>query len=137
MELLLNLAWLLLALPAYWLWRETRASERCTSTQCLFALACALVLLFPVVSVTDDLHAMQAEMEESSTNKRGVRQAASDKVSLWNSWGQNPPAGIQTSGILFAPGPQVWRELRSISVILPATAKQLLASRGPPSPFPV
>ena len=49
MELLLNLAWLLLALPAYWLWRE-RSSARVgrRSLQCLLSLGCMLVILFPV-----------------------------------------------------------------------------------------
>ena len=79
MELLLNLAWLLLVLPAYWFWRRslaTRGLGKPSSLQCLLALGCLIVLLFPVISATDDLHAMRAEMEESSPGKRGVRQAA-------------------------------------------------------------
>jgi hypothetical protein len=86
MELLLNLAWLLLALPAYWLWRErsrTRVGRR--SLQCLLSLGCMLVILFPVVSATDDLHAMRAEMEESPLSKRSLCQKAGDKVSTWHS----------------------------------------------------
>ena len=78
MELLLNLAWLLLALPAYWLWRECSGVQRrrhISSAQCLLALGCLLVVLFPVVSATDDLHAMRSEMEESSSSKRGLRQS--------------------------------------------------------------
>jgi hypothetical protein len=83
MELLLNLAWALLAVPAYWLWRrdaDFRAQRR-GRLECLLALGCALVLLFPVISATDDLHAMRAEMEDSSASKRAVRQAESDKTS--------------------------------------------------------
>ena len=82
MELLLNLAWLLLALPAYWLWRASKGQpvpSRRTSLQCLFALGCMLVMLFPVVSATDDLRAMRAEMEESPSSKRSIRQASNDK----------------------------------------------------------
>jgi hypothetical protein len=82
MELLLNLAWLLLALPGYWLWSNganERRARRVTSLQCLLALCCGLVLLFPVISATDDLHAMRAEMEEAASSKRAVRQAASEK----------------------------------------------------------
>jgi len=66
MELLLNLAWMLLAVPAYWLWRRdarSRMARRITALQCLLALGCVLVLLFPVISASDDLHAMRAEME--------------------------------------------------------------------------
>ncbi len=95
MELLLNLAWVLLALPAYWLWRRDaglRAARWVSSLQCLLALGCVLVLLFPVISASDDLHAMRAEMEDSSISKRTVRQAGSDKNSAWVNRLQGPPA---------------------------------------------
>jgi hypothetical protein len=94
MELLLNLAWLLLALPAYWLWHSSRsrAERRFTSLQCLLALACVLVVLFPVVSATDDLHVMRAEMEESPASKRSFHHTTSDKASPWNGRLQAPPA---------------------------------------------
>lgn len=91
MELLLNLAWLLLALPAYWLWRSSRsvrAGRHLRSVDCLLALGCMLVVLFPVVSATDDLHAMRAEMEESPNSKRAVVcQKANDRPSAfkWHS----------------------------------------------------
>src|SRR5215831_12850116 len=88
MELLLNLAWLLLALPAYWLWRE-RGAMRKSGFQCLLALGCLLVVLFPVISATDDLQAMRTEMEESSgASKRTLRQASGEKSNF--SSGQNP-----------------------------------------------
>jgi len=83
MELILNLAWLLLALPAYWLWQNSRAPHsrrRFSSRQCLLALGCALVVLFPVVSATDDLHALCAAFEESPLSKRSVRQSVSEKA---------------------------------------------------------
>jgi len=82
MELLLNLAWLLLALPAYWLWRGSRyarTGRRLTALQCLLSLACMLVILFPVVSATDDLHVMRAEMEESPLSKRSICQKTTGK----------------------------------------------------------
>ncbi|MGA9978772.1 MAG: hypothetical protein WBQ08_09065 [Candidatus Sulfotelmatobacter sp.] len=103
MELLLNLAWLLLALPAYWLWRRsfaTRAQGRLSSRQCLLALACLLVLLFPVISATDDLHAMRAEMEESSPGKRSARQTTGEKSSVWHSRWQTLPAVVAAPGSL-------------------------------------
>ena len=81
MELLLNLLWLLLAMPAFWLWRYAgTAPKRCKfdALRCFLVLGCLLVILFPVVSATDDLHAMRAEMEESP-NKRSVRQSGCDK----------------------------------------------------------
>jgi hypothetical protein len=38
-----------------------------------------LLLLFPVISATDDLHAMQPEMEESGPSKRMAKQVAGEK----------------------------------------------------------
>ena len=106
MELLLNLTWLLLAFPAYWLWRRSmgsRPARGLDSLKCLLALGCALVLLFPVVSASDDLHAMRAEMEDSAISKRTARQAGSDKSSGWVNRLQGPPATVASAGWLAAP----------------------------------
>ncbi len=92
MELLLNLAWLLLAVPAYYIWRscrQGRAATQMSSAQCILALGCALVVLFPVVSATDDLHVVRAEMEESRGNKRSICQKGSDRPSAWK-WHVQP-----------------------------------------------
>ncbi|HME31980.1 MAG TPA: hypothetical protein VKG65_04440 [Terriglobales bacterium] len=100
MEFLLNFAWVLLALPACWLWRNSRSARgeyKFSSLQCLLALGCLLVMLFPVISATDDLMAMRTEMEESPISKRTIRQASSDKSSLWNSRSQTSPAIFGTS----------------------------------------
>jgi hypothetical protein len=83
MELLLNLLWLLLAMPAIWLWRYARTapeSRKFDAVQCFLALGCLLILLFPVVSATDDLRAMRPEMEESQS-KKSICQSAGDKPS--------------------------------------------------------
>jgi hypothetical protein len=106
MELLLNLLWVLLALPAYWLWRRSpgvRLTRRFSALQGLLALGCVLVLLFPVISASDDLHAMRAEMEDSATSKRTVRQAGSDKSSAWVNRLQGPPAAVASAVRLAAP----------------------------------
>ena len=88
MELLLNILWLMLAVPAVWLWRRDPTSPGNKrwfgSFGPLLLLACVLALLFPVVSATDDLHAMQSEIEEPGLCKRTVRgQCAGEKSSLW------------------------------------------------------
>ena len=134
MELLLNLTWLLLALPACWLWRRsfhTRALSKLGSLQCLLALACLLVLLFPVISATDDLHVMRTEMEESSPGKRSARQAAGEKTSVWHSRWQTLPAMVAAAATFALPG-----EGRHISFPVPqsepAAPVVLRASRAPP-----
>jgi hypothetical protein len=83
MELLLNLLWLLLAMPAFWLWRYSRTAPKrpkFDALQCLLALGCLLVILFPVISASDDLRAMRAEMEESHS-KKSIAQSGGSKAS--------------------------------------------------------
>jgi hypothetical protein len=132
MELLLNLTWLLLALPAYWLWR--RGTRRFSSLQCLLALGCVLVLLFPVISASDDLHAMRAEMEDSSSGKRAVRQAGSDKNSAWVNRLQGPPAAV-TNAVRLAT-PEAGRLEVAVTRVSPLTRPCVLQSgRSPPFSF--
>ena len=136
LELLLNIAWLLLALPGYWLWRrgaDARFARRVSSLQFLFALGCVLVLLFPVISATDDLHAMRAEMEESSSTKRAVRQAASDKYSAWVNRLQGPPAFAARKVSLPAPEIRASSNLSILCLTPLAGAGVLRAGRAPPA----
>jgi hypothetical protein len=131
MELLLNLLWLLLALPAYCMWRDARDSSKSdgpSPLQCLLALGCVLVLLFPVVSATDDLHAMRAEMEESS--KRGMR-SANDKSSAAQSRWQNPFVAVAAFSPL-APLSETWRELRVPQPVLASVPFSVQPGRAPP-----
>lgn len=135
MELLLNLAWLLLAIPAYWVWRQATPANRKTGTtslQCLLALGCALVLLFPVISATDDLHAMRAEMEESPASKRSIRQAGIDKNPLPHPRLQSPP-GLVSHVV----PPLVAGRFEQCScryhAFLPTAPSLLRAGRAPPA----
>jgi hypothetical protein len=73
-ELLLNILWLLLAGPGIYLWARRRHTK--PSFQLCIALACLLFLLFPVISASDDLHAMRSETEESSPGKHVLEQIA-------------------------------------------------------------
>ena len=130
MELLLNLAWLLLALPAYWLWSGSRTSARkLTSLQCLLALGCMLAVLFPVVSATDDLRAMRTEMEESPASKRTIRQATNEKAS-GSKW-QSQPALIGSPSFSID-SDKGWHPLPTLSLFLPAAPAVERAARAPP-----
>jgi hypothetical protein len=73
LELLLNLCWLLLIGPGAYLWIRQRRQAK-PVLQLSIALACLLFLLFPVISATDDLHAMRQEMEEPGPGKRALKQ---------------------------------------------------------------
>jgi hypothetical protein len=132
MELLLNLAWLLLALPAYWLWRERRAGRKFSSLQCLLALGCLLVILFPVVSATDDLRSMRAEMEESPSSKKAFRQASSEKISAAR-W-QSPPA-LVASTIPFVAFDESWLQASTPRLFPSAAPAVEHAGRAPPVSF--
>jgi len=134
MELLLNLAWLLLALPAYGIWRQgvvRKRQNRVHSLQGLLALGCLLVLLFPIISATDDLHAMRAEMEEPGASKRSVRQASQDKFSVKVSRLHNPPAILENASA-FALSCDSWRESVITSSSPLAAPSILRAGRAPP-----
>ncbi|MGA3351331.1 MAG: hypothetical protein ABSC33_20065 [Candidatus Sulfotelmatobacter sp.] len=138
MELLLNIAWLLLAVPGYWLWRrgaDARLARRVTSLQFLLALGCVLVLLFPVISATDDLHAMRTEMEESATSKRAVRHVGSEKSSGWLNRLQGPLA--LAASAVWLPAPEIAPSDLPIICLTPLASTCILrAGRAPPVTFP-
>jgi hypothetical protein len=78
MEVFLNSIWLLVAIGAFLLWQTEEEEGTCerrdhSSRYRFLALACALVLLFPVISLTDDLHAEQFAMEDSSRSVMKAR----------------------------------------------------------------
>jgi hypothetical protein len=132
MELLLNLAWLLLALPACWLWRDARtapAGRKFTSFQCLLAIGCILVILFPVVSATDDLRAMRTEMEESPASKRSVCQSSGEESSA-SRWQSQP--GLVAVSTFFVPADRSWLRQPVSSLSRSTTPAVERASRAPP-----
>jgi hypothetical protein len=78
-ELLLNIVWFGLASAAVIVLLRRRGdiacqSQRFSSYKALLALGCVIVLLFPVISASDDLHPSQALLEDSS--KRSQHAAA-------------------------------------------------------------
>ena len=75
METVLNLVWALLAALMFGFWLRlaprTGPSWRIDSTKIQFvALALLILLLFPVISVTDDLQAIQNPAETYSCQRR-------------------------------------------------------------------
>src|ERR1700733_8156181 len=86
-ELALNLAWAIIAATSYALlfrrlgnrgaWRARGVSR----VQCIVALTCFLAILFPVISLTDDLHEMQATAEEASTSGLVIKKCVAGRLS--------------------------------------------------------
>jgi hypothetical protein len=79
MELALNLAWLVLAFASYLLLfrRLARCGPKDTPGpnrfQHIIALTCVLAILFPVISLSDDLLEMQVTVEEASLSRLAVK----------------------------------------------------------------
>jgi hypothetical protein len=67
MELFLNLAGLLVAVAMFCLWLRWAPREGLDRQTQLVALAVLILLLFPVISVTDDLMAVQNPAETDSS----------------------------------------------------------------------
>jgi hypothetical protein len=72
MELLLNLVWVIVATAVLYAWGRRRNHSQARPQ--LVVLLCLLALLFPVISATDDLHAMSSEMEDSTSVRRSLKQ---------------------------------------------------------------
>lgn len=134
MELLLNLIWLLLVVPAYLLWRDSRQHPRAhRSSLVLLVLACTLAILFPVVSASDDIQAMRPEMEEAGG--RGAISSSHDTRFLG--------LAQHTSGIaLLAALTTRHPEIHCCGTVTPlfcspaaASSLETLAPRAPPSLF--
>ena len=136
MELLLNLVWLTLALPAVWLWRREISrggSRRFDSWRRLLVLSSLLMLLFPVVSATDDLHAMRPELEESGLSKRVLRPATGHKAQVRMSGADASP--VEAARFPDDPGYRVCGKVSLPPLVLPEPRHPGAApSRAPPSP---
>ncbi len=136
MELLLNFIWLMLALPALWVWQRKSLAKRPSTSVCglrsLALLGCVLTLLFPVVSATDDLHALRPELEESSATRSLAKQVSGERVHA-TTRGSFPYPGLVTRFSL-----ETLPEMRSglivFSVVIP-TASQSRESAGRAPPF--
>ena len=82
METFLNLVWVLLVVVALWVWQRRWVRQRAASQrnplQEWTAFACVMVLMFYVVSMTDDLHPEILLCDGCSTGRRSllVRPAA-------------------------------------------------------------
>lgn len=87
MELLLNILWLALTLPAVWMWvrKPVCASQpqRFGHYRPFLLLGCALIVLFPVISATDDLNAIRPEIEESGPATRQLKHSVSSRSAVW------------------------------------------------------
>ncbi|MGA2003387.1 MAG: hypothetical protein ABSG70_08395 [Terriglobales bacterium] len=133
MELFLNLCWLALLLPAYALWQRRTSSDRSQRGSLIFVstLGCVLVLLFPVISASDDLHAISQAMEESKPSVRG------DHCTGAHSADRAPQLALHTSDSPRA----TFEQVGTVPSFAPHSHGTLFASaptgRAPPRGIPV
>ena len=135
MELILNLFWLLLTIPALWLWRKRGLRrEHGNSFLLLLSLACLLALLFPVISASDDLCAMRVE---------AVDPATTDSLRVWSASRSAAAADHQSTSFALPQtefvatlGNPVWSPANPTPA--PKASLRLAAvraGRAPPSPL--
>jgi len=128
MELVLNLVWILLCVPAFWVFR--RNLRNFSSAQRFLSLACALVILFPVISATDDLHAAPKAMEQSTSTKRSLKPGAQDKASAHNQL--RTSAAHVIVAVSVCPGSEVCGKVQKALFSLRDFSPTLVQSRPPP-----
>jgi hypothetical protein len=76
MEIALNLAWALCSLGLIWFWVRNGASSRTSRSLQLLSLAMVVLLLLPVISMSDDLVAWQSPAEADSCLRRATHREA-------------------------------------------------------------
>jgi hypothetical protein len=69
-EVILNAAWLVVSIAALVWLLHSRSSQKLTFSQAIIAFACVSMLLFPVVSASDDAFAAQPAAEDTSVIKK-------------------------------------------------------------------
>lgn len=70
MEITLNLVWALLATLMFWLWMRHAPCECLSRRTQLVALVVVILVLLPVISMTDDLQALQNPAEVDCCARR-------------------------------------------------------------------
>lgn len=124
MEVLLNALWLLLTAAAigYWLTRSGGRQRNQTTVRGLLVVACVLALLFPVISITDDLVA-QGMLEDLGSAPSKAFQKATDP-------GSTPdPQQVVVAALLSLPQHPVWQVLAYLPMEAPAALYLHSASR--------
>lgn len=132
MELLLNVIWMTLATGAFWVFLHSRlaARRRFSYHKSLIALACVALLLFPIVSASDDLHPAQALVEDAT--KRIQHAVSPQQLPGSHSTVPLVPMLLALSLVLTL---ALWRPYNSIEFKARARAGHFLlcAGRAPPS----
>jgi len=136
MELLLNLVWLLLALSATvagWMAGSARGVRRWRRS---LLVACISLLIFPVLSASDDLHALAAECEDSTVSNPGSAKHAKFRGS--NCQNDVLPLSGANATDLVPPSDESNSQVRGVTSQLPMQrSARPMACRPPPCSSPL
>jgi hypothetical protein len=129
MEILLNLAWASVAITAVCIWKrtETRASKERRLP--FIALVMLIVVLFPVISVSDDLWSIQNPAETDTLQRRDYQHLASCTSLIL------PNVATASEAFFAQPDPirfHLAANLRESFLSLAALAANEIANRPPP-----
>jgi hypothetical protein len=83
MELLLNLVWVLIGGLALWSFLGSSSMGQKRFLFALVALFCAILLLFPAISASDDLHIQAFVSEDSSASKWLLSAVQTSPIEYW------------------------------------------------------
>jgi hypothetical protein len=105
MEITLNLSWAACSLALVWFWCRGGASEKVSRRTQVMALGMVLLLLLPVISLSDDLMAMQGPAETDTSMRRAlhlneghpvpVSFALPEPLFAATPWGRYSPAAVR------------------------------------------
>jgi hypothetical protein len=129
-ETVFDIACLLLLIPSFCLW--VRRARNVKYLQSLLTIACLVVLLFPVVSASDDLRAAAADFEDIAPTKKFSEASASPKCGYHHARNH-----VILSSPLSQHGISDWMwNLESVSSPVPfSLVLDVFRGRGPPSTF--
>ena len=136
MELLLNIFWLIIAAGALGIWvRQWRRRARWRGLPLqLCALGCVLVLLFPVISATDDLHATALAVETSDFSRKMLKSITPTGASA-HTWQHAIPAMLSLALLFSAAARRVDIATQQLVLLTVTGFIHQVDGRAPPSAF--
>ena len=105
MEITLNLSWAACSLALVWFWYRGSASKNVSRRTQMLALGMVALLLLPVISLSDDLMAMQGPAEPDTSMRRALHPneahpvpvsfALPEPLFTAMSWGRYSPTAVR------------------------------------------
>jgi hypothetical protein len=127
-EIILNLAWALVAIGAICIWQRTETRVGRERHLPFIALVMLIVILFPVISVSDDLWSIQNPAETDTLQRRDQLEPCTHFLLL--------PVATLCETVLAQPDPRPQRLTATLRVPLPVVTlytSHQLANRPPPT----